>query len=64
MIAGVVLHLMSVHMENLQVAVYHMLVSLNRGPQHRPQTSIILVIGTAKKAPFILGTLNPKYYTN
>ena len=32
-----------------------MVVSLNRGPQYRPQNTIILIIGTPKKVPLILG---------
>ena len=34
-------------------------VSQNGGPQYRPQSTIILIIGIAKKVPLILGNPNP-----
>ena len=36
----------------------YMVVSLNRGPQYRPQNATVLIIGTPNKVPLILG--NPK----
>ena len=35
-----------------------MVVSQNRGPQFRPQNTIVLIIGTPKMVPLILG--NPQ----
>ena len=32
-----------------------MVVSRNKGPQHRPQHTIVLIIGTPKMVPLILG---------
>ena len=37
-----------------------MVVSINRGPQYRPQKSTSLILGTPKMVPLILGT--PKYF--
>ena len=39
----------------------HIIVSLNKGPQYRPQYTIILIIGTPKRVPLILG--NPHIVT-
>ena len=33
----------------------NMVVSLNRGPQYKPQNAIILIMGTPKIVPLILG---------
>ena len=33
----------------------HMVVPKIRGPQYRPQNTIILIMGTPKKVPLILG---------
>ena len=35
-----------------------MVLSQNRGPQYRPQNTIVLIIGIPKKVPLILG--NPQ----
>ena len=35
-----------------------MVVFLNRGPQYEPQNTIVLIMGTLKKVPLILG--NPQ----
>ena len=32
-----------------------MVVFLNRGPQYEPQNTIVLIMGTPKKVPLILG---------
>ena len=44
-----------------------MVVSLKRGPQYRPQNTIILIMGTPNKVPLILGNphiLNPKAWAS
>ena len=38
-----------------------MVISQNRGPQYRPQNTMILIIGTPKMVPLILG--NPQIHT-
>ena len=43
-----------------QSCSWEMVVSLNRGPQYRPQYSIIPIIGTPKKVPQISG--NPQMF--
>ena len=53
---GVMLHLLH------ELTKAQMVVSQNRGPQCRPQNTIILIIGTPKKVPLILG--NPKIVTS
>ena len=35
--------------------VQDFVVSQNRGPQYRPQNTIVLIIGTPKMVPLILG---------